>query len=97
MNQSRWKIVLATAALCIGSPVLSPAFPRPPRAGSVRRLQAEIEQLREEIAAIKAEVAALEQETRQSFDRDGTIRNAAGRPVGYWGVDGPPWQSASAR
>ena len=22
------------------------------------------------------------------FDRDGTIRNAAGRPVGWWGIDG---------
>lgn len=24
------------------------------------------------------------------FDRDGTIRNAAGRPVGWWGIDGQP-------
>lgn len=22
------------------------------------------------------------------FERDGTIRNAAGRPVGWWGIDG---------
>jgi hypothetical protein len=98
MNRSRWKIALATAALCIWSPALSPAFPRPPRVSSVRRLQAEIEQLREEVAALKAQVAGLEQERPQlSFDRDGTIRNAAGRPVGYWGVDDPRQRSASRR
>ncbi|HEV7222567.1 MAG TPA: hypothetical protein VGN42_07690 [Pirellulales bacterium] len=98
MSRSRWKIALATAALCILSPSLPTAFARPPRTSSVRRLQAEIKQLREEVAALRAQVDGLEQESRQlSFDRDGTIRNAAGRPVGYWGVDDPPWLSASPR
>jgi hypothetical protein len=33
--------------------------------------------------------AWLDEPRRLSFDRDGTIRDPVGRPVGYWGVDDP--------
>jgi hypothetical protein len=33
--------------------------------------------------------AWLDEPRRLSFDRDGTIRDPIGRPVGYWGVDEP--------
>ena len=43
-----------------------------------------------EHATIEARFEAwLRKPSLLSFDRNGTIRNAAGRPVGWWGVDGP--------
>ena len=32
--------------------------------------------------------AWLREPSLMSFDRDGTVRNAAGRPVGWWGIEG---------
>ncbi|HUY92745.1 MAG TPA: hypothetical protein VMV10_28655 [Pirellulales bacterium] len=43
-----------------------------------------------EKAVIEARFQAwLRDPVRLTIDRKGTIRNGAGRPVGWWGVDGP--------
>jgi len=98
MNRSFWKIALATAAICISSPTRYVAARQPNHAASIRRLQTEIDQLREELAAMKAQVVRLEgKPSPLSFDRDGIIRNAAGRSVGYWGVDDPRQRYAAPR
>ncbi|HUY35160.1 MAG TPA: hypothetical protein VMV69_20615 [Pirellulales bacterium] len=78
----------------------SAAEPKADPLPSIKELAAELVQLRDRVDRLEQRVAGLGGKPgflELKVDRHGIIRDPAGKPVGYWGIDYPTRQRSRSR
>lgn len=76
-------LLISAAAFCLSAPAAAGPVSAYLRESSKGRAEAAFAVADPRFQARLGDLSSL------TFDRNGTVRDAAGRPVGWWGVDGP--------
>lgn len=86
----RWMMLCAlTCTLATASSVHAEP---PSKADAGAAMASRLEAVLERLEAIENRLSRLEEaQRRRDFwvDKNGVMRSASGRPIGFWGIDGP--------
>lgn len=78
--------------LCFGALSWSPSFAEEPSEPTLQAVLSRLDKIIQRLDRIESRVARLERDMVGHLrpDKNGVLRDQSGRPMGIWGIDGPP-------
>ncbi len=85
--------ILLGVLLCIGALTWSPCFADEGSEPTIRDVVSRLDEIIQRLDGLEARVTRLELAMlglRLQPDKNGVLHDQSGRPIGIWGIDGPP-------